>query len=551
MRKILTALLATVFVPAIAAAAPPPKQPKLIVMIAVDQYSAELWERYKGSYTGGLKRLDGGIAYAHGYQSHAATETCPGHSTMLTGRHPSGTGIVANEWIDRATGKTVYCVSIPDHPGATVRGPQNIKADTLGDWMKRANPADRVVTISGKDRAAIGLAGHTADAVYWWNDGDGFITSSFAGPATPAVTDLSNSFNAAVLARWKQSPPALWPAATPGSCTALAKPHVFGTFAESGKIPPEFAQGVTDGPDFPASPAFQLQLRSSTLFDPLVEEFAGKVIDSMKLGHGAGTDLLGVSFSATDYVGHRYGNGGAEMCVQMQVIDATIGRLLKKLDGLGVPYVVALTADHGGTDAAERETENGVPAQRIDAKSIGVALNAELRTKLSLDRDPLIFADANELYFRPGLDSATASAVTAAAVPWLKTRPEVSEVHTRAEIEATPLPRGAPRSLTILQRYRESFDAERSGDIFVTFRERASLGLPVKFGDSVAGHGSVWEYDRRVPILFWWPGAKRKMPVEAAETVDIAPTLAAIARIPAPPVDGTCIPAVAASACPR
>jgi predicted AlkP superfamily pyrophosphatase or phosphodiesterase len=127
----------------------------------------------------------------------------------------------------------------------------------------------------------------------------------------------------------------------------------------------------------------------------------------------------------------------------------------------------------------------------------------------------------------------------------------VSEVHTRAEIEATPMPRGAPRSLTILQRYRESFDAERSGDIFVAFRERASIGLPKKFGDSVAGNGSVWDHDRRVPILFWWPGAKGKMPADAAETVDIAPTLAAIAHVAAPPVDGTCIKAVAASACPQ
>jgi predicted AlkP superfamily pyrophosphatase or phosphodiesterase len=551
MRKFLITLLATVFTPAIAASAPPPKQPKLIVVIAVDQYSAELWERYKTSYTGGLKRLDGGIAFADGYQSHAATETCPGHSTILTGRHPAGTGIVANEWIDRATGKSVYCVSVEGEASDTVRGPQHIRAETLGDWMKDANPANRVVTISGKDRAAIALAGHKADAVYWWYDARGFVTSDRAGPATLAVTGPADAFNADLLARWQKHPPALWPARAPASCTALAKPHVFGTFPESGWIPPEFAKGATDGPDFPTSPAFITQFRSSALFDPTVMDFTDKVIDGMKLGHGKATDLLAVSFSATDYVGHRYGNGGAEMCVQMQVIDATIGRLLKKLDSLRVPYVVALTADHGGTDAAERETENGVPAQRIDAKSIAMSLNTELRAKLSLERDPLIWADANELYFRPGLDAATASAVTAAAVPWLKARPEVSEVHTRAEIEATPMPRGAPRSLTILQRYRESFDAERSGDIFVAFRERASIGLPKKFGDSVAGHGSVWDHDRRVPILFWWPGAKGKMPAEAAETVDIAPTLAAIAHVPAPPVDGTCIKAVAASACPQ
>ncbi|PZU09132.1 alkaline phosphatase family protein [Sphingomonas sp.] len=551
MSKFLLALLATVFTPAIAEAAPPPKQPKLIVMIAVDQFSAELWDRYKANYTGGLKRLGEGIAYARGYQSHAATETCPGHSTMLTGRHPAGTGIVANDWLDRATGESIYCVSVPGQPGATVRGPQNLRAETLGDWMKTANPANRVVTISGKDRAAIMLAGHKADAVYWWNDGEGFITSPLAGPATPAVTGPAAAFNADLIARWRQAPPALWPAEAPASCAALARPHRFGTFAESGRIPPEFAQGVTDGPDFAASPAFQLQFRSSALFDPTVMDFTDKVIDGMHLGHGAGTDLLAVSFSATDYIGHRYGNGGAEMCVQMQVIDATIGRLLARLDGLGVPYVVALTADHGATDAAERSTENGVPAQRIDAKGVVKALNANLRSKLSLNADPFVFADANELYLRPGLDAATASSAMAAALPWLKARPEVADVRTRAEIAAVAMPRGAPRRLTIPQRYRESFDPARSGDLFIAFRPRASIGMPAKFGDSVAGHGSVWDYDRRVPILFWWPGIVAATPSAAAETVDIAPTLAAIAHVPAPPVDGTCLKRVAASACHR
>jgi arylsulfatase A-like enzyme len=86
--------LAALLAPAVASAAPPPR-PKLIVMIAVDQFSAELWERYRGSFTGGLKRLDDGVTFARGYQSHSGTETCPGHSTMLTGRHPAGTGIVA------------------------------------------------------------------------------------------------------------------------------------------------------------------------------------------------------------------------------------------------------------------------------------------------------------------------------------------------------------------------------------------------------------------------------------------------------------------------
>ena len=542
--------LAALLAPAVASAAPPPR-PKLIVMIAVDQFSAELWERYRGSFTGGLKRLDDGVTFARGYQSHSGTETCPGHSTMLTGRHPAGTGIVANDWIDRATGKSVYCVSVPGQPDAKARGPQNLRAETLGDWMKTASPANRVVTISGKDRAAIMLAGHKADAVYWWNDGEGFVTSPFAGPATPAVTEPAARFDAETFARWRATPPALWPSTAPASCTALAKPHMFGALAESGQVPPEFAQGITDKPDFPASAAFQLQLRSSTLFDPLVMDFADKVIDGMRLGHGAGTDLLGVSFSATDYIGHRYGNGGAEMCVQMQVIDATIGRLFAKLDSLGVPYVVALTADHGSADAAERSTENGVSAKRIDAKGIVAALNEDVRGKLGLATTPFVYADGNELFLRPGLDAAIRAEAVAEAVPWLRARPEVADVMTREQIAAVPMPRGAPESLSHAQKFRESYDPERTGDILIAFSERASIGLPAKFGDSVAGHGSIWDYDRRVPILFWWPQIRAHASTKPIETVDIAPTLAAIAAVLTPRLDGKCLKRVAAGRCRR
>src|ERR1700761_5737923 len=119
-----------------AMASPPPAKPKLIVAISVDQFSSELYRRYLPGYTGGLKTLSQGIAFPVGYQSHAATETCPGHSTILSGRHPAATGIIANNWFDRSSGSTLYCVAVRGTADPEARGPQNLKVDMLGDWLK-------------------------------------------------------------------------------------------------------------------------------------------------------------------------------------------------------------------------------------------------------------------------------------------------------------------------------------------------------------------------------------------------------------------------------
>ena len=525
-----------------AVAAPPP--PKLVVAIVVDQFSAELFQRYRASFTGGLKRLGDGIAFT-GYQSHAATETCPGHSTILTGRHPAATGIVANTWFDARTGSNIYCVAVRGTADPDARGPQNLRVSTFGDWLKQAQPAARVVSISGKDRAAIMLGGHKADAVYWWNDGIGFTTSSYAGPATPAVTAPARAFDTALFARWKAAPPALWPTDISAACQALVAPHMFGKLAVSGKVPPDLSLTVENG-DFLNRTDFQDQLRVSPIFDPIALDFADQTIDRMRLGRGAATDLLAISLSSTDYIGHRYGNGGAEMCVQMAALDQALARLLAKLDSIGVPYVVALTADHGGIDAAERAAEHGLAAHRIDPGAFVKALNDALKAQLHLDFDAIVGDDPQQLTINVGTDDALRAKVRDAAIVWLKQRPEVAAVFTADETAAATPPPGKPADqLSVVERFHESYDKERSGDIQVELTQYASVGMPRGPGDTVAGHGSPWDYDRRVPILFWWPGVTAVDRGEPIETVDIAPTLAAIANVPTPQIDGKCLASVA------
>ncbi|HET8612882.1 MAG TPA: alkaline phosphatase family protein, partial [Sphingomonas sp.] len=517
----------------------PPVKPKLIVAISVDQFASELYRRHLPTYTKGLKTLSQGEAFPIGYQSHAATETCPGHSTILTGRRPSGTGIVGNSWRDRKTGKSVYCVSIPGSADPDARGPENLRVTTLGDWVKAAEPGARSYALSGKDRAAITMGGHHADGEYWWQDGKGFTTSSYASHAPAKALKPVQAFDNALFARWRQNPPQLWPT-PPARCVAMERPERFGALNLSGHIPPDFAAHAEDGPDFLRSRAFEENLRTSPLFDSTLERFAEQVIDWHRLGHGPATDVLAVSFSANDYIGHRFGNGGPEMCEQQAALDATLGHFIAYLKGLHVPMIVVLTGDHGATDAAEREHRHDPAASRLDARAFLKRLNAHLEQALGLSAPPLA-GSAEQLWIK-ATDPVMRGKVEQAAVVWLKQQKPVRAVFTRAEIAAVPRPAHTPPDrLTLIQRFRESYDPERSADIAVAYAPRTSFGMPDKPGDAVAGHGSPWDHDRQVPILFWWPGAPSETRATPAETVDIAPTLAALARVPTPEVDGRCL----------
>ncbi|HWW55735.1 MAG TPA: alkaline phosphatase family protein, partial [Sphingopyxis sp.] len=157
----------------VTAATPPPK---LIVMVAVDQFSADLFAEYRGHFTGGLARLASGVVFPSGYQSHGATETCPGHSTILTGNHPAHTGIIANNYFDLAAGredKRLYCAEDESVAGTSsgsgkyAPSAKHLLVPTLGDLMKARDPKAQVVSVAGKDRAAIMMGGHQADELMW------------------------------------------------------------------------------------------------------------------------------------------------------------------------------------------------------------------------------------------------------------------------------------------------------------------------------------------------------------------------------------------------
>ncbi len=158
--------------------------PALVVTIVVDQLSANLFNQYRGRFTGGLRTLsDQGLVYANGYQAQGITKTCPGHATVLSGAFPTTVGIPSNEWIDPVTGLQVYCLAAPQNTLADGGegengpvGPDNIGVTTLPDWLKAVSPQSRVYAVSGKDRGAITLAGHRPDGAFWIKEGFGLTT---------------------------------------------------------------------------------------------------------------------------------------------------------------------------------------------------------------------------------------------------------------------------------------------------------------------------------------------------------------------------------------
>ena len=531
------------------AVAVPPPRPKLVIAISLDQFSAALFTQYRGGFTGGLKLLQGGVVFPSGYQSHAATETCPGHSTILTGRHPAATGIVANQWYDSEQGAQVYCVTDPAGPvpgrDSVGRGPANLKVPTLGEWLKAANPASRVYAVSGKDRAAITMAGHDPDGVFWWDDELAFTTSVPAGTTAVKRLEPVAAFNAALIKRWRAAPP-VW-TKLDARCTAGGADK-FGDLTIAHSIPPAGYAGDWN------DPANLRYFRATPGMDEVTLDMAAALLDRFKLGRGAAPDVLAISLSATDYVGHRYGNEGVEMCDHLAHLDRALGVFLAKLAALKLPVVVALTADHGAVDAAERVAQRGIAAQRLGGDAFA-AIGKALQDEFKLDYFPLA-GDAQQVSIAGfgERDAALDARIAASATARFQARPEVYAVFSRAEVvAAAPRPGTPADELTLAERFHESFDAQRSGDIAVAYRPFSSGGSPASFGDTVAGHGSPWNYDRRVPMMFWWPGAsgfEQPLPVE---TVDIAPTLAALLGIDPPKVDGRCLDldVTAADSCTR
>ena len=529
-------------VPPIMPSAPPPQAPaRLLIAISVDQLSGDLFDQYRASFTGGFARLaNEGTLFVNGYQSHAATETCPGHSTLLTGRHPAATGIVANEWIDQGAAradKRIYCSEDENRPGSTFTdyqvSPLHLRVQTPGDRLKAVSPQSRSVAVAGKDRAAVMMGGRSVDQRWYW---DGKVWNTDLGKAQPRSIAALNQLFAARLAQASE------PLVPPAACTARAKPY---TVAPNLTVGNGTLQRAAGDARF---------VRAHPDFDGAVLAGAAALVNELGLGRGAATtDVLAVGLSATDYVGHAYGSGGQEMCLQLLALDRELGDFLSRMDQTGVDYAVVLSADHGGMDIAERLKDHGNPrAQRADAALAAPELGKLLAPQFGRTEPVLLGTGiGGDVWLDRRLDSASTPRVLAAAVQRYRAHPQVHAVYTRAEIMKVPLPSGAPDKWSVIQRVRASFDPARSGDLYVVLKEFVSpIARPGP--GYTATHGSVWDYDRRLPIIFWRKGAAPAVRSEAVDTVDILPTVGPMIglAVPAASVDGRCLQGAVGVRCP-
>jgi predicted AlkP superfamily pyrophosphatase or phosphodiesterase len=531
MKLKLFAALAALPIAFLPAKAQEATRPRLIVAISVDQFSADLFAQYRHHFTGGLRRLSQGAVFPSGYQSHAATETCPGHSTILTGDRPGRTGIIANSWFDQSAAradKYIYCAEDERVPGSTSENytvsDLHLRVPTLGDLMHRADPRSRMVAVAGKDRAAVMMGGHRPDQRWWWG-GRAFV--SHAGAATPAAVTTVNSRVTEALARARD------PLSLPEACAPRSR-----AVAVPGRAEPvgtgRFARAAGDRTAFRASPEL----------DAAILDLAEDMRDEMRLGEGPAVDLLAIGLSATDYVGHTYGSEGSEMCLQLMALDRALGDFFAHLDRDHVDYVVMLTADHGGHDLPERVRQQaGGDAARVDPALAATAMGRALGQRLNL-QGPVLLGDGpfGDIWIDRNLAERIRRRVSSEAVAAYRAHPQVEAVFTRADIQAVPSPSGPPDAWTLIQRVRASFDSRRSGDFYVVLKPRITPIADVGRG-YVATHGSVWDYDRRVPILFWRSGMAGFEQPLAVETVDIMPSLAGLIGLPLAPgsVDGRCL----------
>ena len=478
-------------------------RPRLVLVVAVDQMRADYLERFRPLFTGGLKRLaESGAVFTNAMYRHACNETGPGHSVLLSGRSPRSSGIVGNVWYDRTLRQRVNVV---DDPAVRLVGsnrgraasPAYFNAFTVGDVLKVSSPASRVVGVSFKDRSAILPAGRRADGAYWYQTTDGrFVTSSWYTERAPGWLDAWNARRPADAYASRS-----WERLLTDTASYLrfaGEDAIDGEFDRKDVVFPHAIRGVP--------PAFEFydNLRRTPFADELLLDFAGAAMKGHDLGRDDATDILTVSFSATDVIGHSYGPDSQEQMDNLLRLDRTLGRLFDEAErraGKGRVLVV-LSADHGVMPLVELLKARGVDARRADSAELYQPVEKALAARfpgavgLVADPDPMEFVLDREAITRQGLNFEDVEATIREA---LLGTGLVEAVYTQAQLMGAPAP-GDP----FFDRHQRAFFASRSGDLVARIRKHVYLGGYV----GGTGHGSPHDYDRHVPIVFMGPGIK-------------------------------------------
>jgi predicted AlkP superfamily pyrophosphatase or phosphodiesterase len=514
-RPMLSRFLFSALLPSIACAPMPsaraqatPPRPTLVVMLTVDQLRPDYLTMWERQFTGGFARLlRGGSVFLNGFQDHANTETAPGHASTLSGRFPRSTGIVSN-----AAG--VYDPQAPligarDAPASPFR----FRGTTLVDWLRLTNPASKALSVSRKDRGAILPMGRAVQPVFWYAQTNGtFTTSKYYGDTLPAWV---RAFNDRRL-------PHQWAGKT---WDLLLDPS---QYAEPDTMAHESGgQGYVFPHMFPGDAAQAAAAVAGTPFmDQLTLSFALEGVRQMNLGQGPGTDVLAVSLSTTDAVGHRFGPDSREVHDQVVRLDRFLGAFLDTLFTLrdSTRIVIALTSDHGVTPLPR--TKSRYPnesAGKVNIRPAIIPLFASLRAAgvdtsgFAFDGEGILYLDDAALT-RRGLRTDAVVRMFASEVTKVPGVLRVDRVSTLATRDTA--------SDYVARRWLHMLPSDLSAAAVVTLR-------PYWYWSTVnfATHGSPHDSDASVPIIFYGAGVKPGRHSRKALVVDIAPTLAEIVGV--------------------
>jgi predicted AlkP superfamily pyrophosphatase or phosphodiesterase len=512
-----------------------PTPPKLAVIVVVDQMRADYVDRFKADWTGGLHRLvQQGAWFQEAAYPYLSTFTCAGHATISTGAFPHRHGVFQNGWWDRDFDRQMTCTqdlhAADIGYGVEVTGGDSayrLAVPTFTDVMRTEHHA-HVVSLSLKDRSAIMLGGHGGDAVTWLtNSLDGWVTSSVYtnGPvpqvkkfvdANPTTADFDKTWN-------RMLPPERYSGADNGLAEA-PPPGWTSTF-------PHELKAQSEKPDL----AYFTRWERSPFADAYVGRFAAALAESFHLGTHDHTDVLTVSFSSPDLVGHAFGPRSHEIQDMYAHLDLTLGLLFERLDALvgRDQWVVGLTADHGVTPIPEQLVADGQDAGRFSAQALTAALEKVLTPALGEGKHVAV-VDSNDIYFKPGVyhKIAKSAPLQKDVIAVVAAQPGVLRVFRREELTAA----AATSHDALLRAAALSYFPGRGGDLILALKP----GWMFSFNGTT--HGGANLDDQRVPILIMGRGVKPGIYREPASPADVAPTLAALAGVTLRKAEGHPLP---------
>ena len=514
MKKLLALIIALsslAAAPQAPAPKPAPPEIRLVLLIAVDQFRYDYLTRFRGDFTSGFKRLlTEGAVFTDANLEHYPTVTAVGHATMLTGATPSVSGIIGNDWFDRETGTQVQ--SITDTtvkpigaPDAATASPRRLLVSTLGDELKLASgapkgseAAPRVIGMSLKDRSAVMPAGRGADAAYWLDTKSGaFVSSTYYMPDAPAWVKAFNDRHLADTHLGRQ-----WTPLSPPAVSLKQLPKERGT---------PFYEAVFGSP----------------FGNDLLLEFATNALTHERMGQRGVTDLMSVSFSSNDSVGHTYGPESPQVRDITIRTDRVIGQLLDRVDkAVGLQRtLIVLTADHGVAPLPEDLAARSMPGGRMANKELFGAIQKGLEAKYGPGEWLASTAGSSPYlnYVLIAEKKLNPEEVRRVAADAALAVPHVTRVYTRDQ-----LLRGDVGDDRIGRRVVRGFNVQRSGDLEIIlepFWMRATSGTT---------HGTPYNYDAHIPLVIMGPPIKAGVYSDPVALNDLAPTLATILKVQTP-----------------